>query len=59
MAPLLYHFDAFLMLLLHGFSSVQFTKAQSCPTLCDPMDHSTSDFPVHHQFLELTQTHVR
>ena len=32
---------------------------QSCLTLCDPMDCSTSDFPVHHQCLELTQTHVR
>ena len=27
-------------------------------TLCDPMDCSTPDFPVHHQFLEFTQTHV-
>ena len=32
--------------------------AQSCLTLCDPMDCSTSGFPVHHQLLELTQTHV-
>ena len=32
--------------------------AQSCPTLCDPMDCSTPGFPVHHQLLELTQTHV-
>ena len=32
--------------------------AQSCPTLCDPMDCSTLGFPVHHQLLELTQTHV-
>ena len=31
---------------------------QSCPTLCDPMDCSTPDFPVHHQRPELTQTHV-
>ena len=31
---------------------------QSCPTLCDPMDCSTPGFPVHHQFPELTQTHV-
>ena len=31
---------------------------QSCPTLCDPMDCSTSGFPVHHQLLELAQTHV-
>ena len=31
---------------------------QSCPTLCDHMDCSTSGFPVHHQLLELIQTHV-
>ena len=36
------------------FSSV----TQSCQTLCDPMDYSTPDFPVYHQFLELVQTHV-
>ena len=36
------------------FSSV----AQSCPTLCDPMDCSMPGFPVHHQLPELTQTHV-
>ena len=40
-------------------SSVQFSSvAQSCLTLCDPMDCSTPGFPVHHQLLELTQTHV-
>ena len=32
--------------------------AQSCLTLCDPMNCSTPGFPVHHQLLELTQTHV-
>ena len=32
--------------------------AQSGPTLCDPMDCSTPGFPVHHQLLELAQTHV-
>ena len=32
--------------------------AQSCPTFYDPMDCSTLGFPVHHQLLELTQTHV-
>ena len=37
-------------------SSVQFT--QSCPTLCNPMNHSTPGLPVHHQLLESTQTHV-
>ena len=34
------------------------SAAQSCPTLCDPMDCSTSGFPVHHQLLELAQTDV-
>ena len=32
--------------------------AQSCPTLCDPMNCSMLGFPVHHQLLELTQTHI-
>ena len=32
--------------------------AQSCPTLCDPMNHSTPGLPVHHQLPEFTQTHV-
>ena len=36
------------------FSSV----AQSCPTLCDPMNHSKPGLPVHHQIPEFTQTHV-
>ena len=36
------------------FSSV----AQSCPTLCDPMDCSMPGFPVHHQLSEFTQTQV-
>jgi len=41
------------------FSSVQFSSvAQSCTTLCDPMDHSTPSLPVHHQLPEFTQTHV-
>ena len=31
---------------------------QLCPTLCDPMNHSTPGLPVHHQRLEFTQTHV-
>ena len=42
-----------------GFSSVQFSSvAQSCPTLCDPMNHSRPGLPVHHQLPEFTQTHV-
>ena len=40
-------------------SSVQFSSvAQSCPTLCDPMNCSTPGLPVHHQLPEFTQTHV-
>ena len=31
---------------------------QSCPTLCNPMDCSRPDFPVHHQLPEPAQTHV-
>ena len=39
--------------------SVQFSSvAQSCPTLCDPMDCSTPGLPVYHQLPEFTQTHV-
>ena len=39
------------------FSSVQCSSvAQSCPTLCDPMNRSTPGLPVHHQLLEFTQT---
>ena len=47
----------------YQFSSV----AQSCPTLCDPMNHRgpwgslwphEPGLPVHHQLLESTQTHV-
>ena len=32
--------------------------AQSCPTLCHPMNHSTPGLPVHHQLPEFTETHV-
>ena len=39
--------------------SVQFSSvAQSCPTLCDPMNRSTPGLPVHYQLLEFTQTHI-
>ena len=44
---------------LRQTSSIQFSSvAQSCPTLCDSMDCSTPGFPVHHQLLEFTQTHL-
>ena len=39
--------------------SVQFSSgAQSCPTLCDPMNRSTPGLPVYHQLPEFTQTHA-
>ena len=38
---------------------VQFSSvAQSCPTLCDPMNRSTPGLPVHHKLPEFTQTHA-
>ena len=38
--------------------SVQFSSvAQSCLTLCNPINCSTLGLPVHHQLLEFTQTH--
>ena len=42
------------------FDSVQFSSIQSLShvRLCDPMDCSTSGLPVHHQLLELAQTHI-
>ena len=40
-------------------SSVRFgSVAQSCPILCDPMNHSMPALSVHHQLPEFTQTHV-
>ena len=39
--------------------SVQYSSvAQSCPTLCDPTNHSTPGLPVHHQLPEFTQTYI-
>ena len=41
------------------YGSVQFSSvAQSCLTLCDPMNHSMPGLPVHHQLPEFTQTRV-
>ena len=43
----------------HFPHSIQFSSvAQSCPTLCDPMNRSTPGRPVHHQLPEFSQTHV-
>ena len=39
--------------------SVEFSSvAQTCLTLCDPMNGSTPGLPVHHQLPEFTQTHI-
>ena len=41
------------------FANSQFSSvAQSCPTLCDPMNHSMPGLPVHHHLPEFTQTHI-
>ena len=47
------------MLYESNYMTFQFSSvAQSCPTLCDPMNRSTPGLPVHHQLMEFTQTHV-
>ena len=52
-----YHLSKFHV---YALSSIQFRSvAQSCPTLCDPMNRSTPGLAVHHQLPESTQTHVR
>jgi len=43
--------------ILHLHTQIR-SVAQSCPTLWDPMNHSTPGLPVHHQLPEFTQTHV-
>ena len=41
------------------FTELQFSSVtQSCPTLCNPMNHSMPGLPVHQQLPEFTQTHV-
>jgi len=43
----------------HTHTHIQFSSvAQSCPTLCNPMNLSTPGLPVHHQLQEFRQTHV-
>ena len=40
-------------------NNIQFSSvAQSCLTLCDPMNCSTPGLPVHHQLQEFSQTHI-
>ena len=47
-----------LMLGDNGVSDQFSSVAQSCPTLCHPMNCSTPGLPVHQQLPEFTQTHV-
>ena len=48
-----------LLSLFLDFSSVEFSSlAQSCSTLCNPMNHGMPGLPVHHQLPEFTQTHI-
>ena len=57
MSSTIFHFPNLQIVVNH--LSVQFSSVtQLCPTLCDPMDCSTLGLPVHHQLLELAQTHV-
>ena len=44
--------------LFHGSPNLFSSVTQSCPTLCDHMNHSTPGLPVHHQIPKFTQTHV-
>ena len=53
------HSSVFNILYARVSSMVQVSSvAQSCLTLCNPMNHSAAGLPVHHQLLEFTQTHV-
>ena len=53
----IYLISSYIFISLFEFSSVH-SVAQSCPTLCDPMNCSMPGLPVHHQLLEFTQAHV-
>ena len=54
-----FHCQCFCFILLVSFDSIEFSSiAQSCPTLCNPMNRSMPGLPVHHQLLELTQAPV-
>jgi len=51
-------FPDILVVIIVPVSQSVSSVAQSCPTLCDPMNRSTPGLPVHHQLPEFTQTHV-
>ena len=52
------HFTQAYLILFSSVVKSQFLFAQSCPTLCDPMNYKMPGLPVHHQLPESTQTHV-
>ena len=53
------HFSRAFLSSLYNALMCQFSSvAQSCPTLCDPMNRSTPGLPVHHQLPGFTQTHI-
>ena len=57
--PLRMSLSFYLPLKFSGRVWVQFSSViQSCPTLCEPMNHIVPGLPVHHQLLESTQIHV-
>ena len=51
--------DTIYIISTRAWSALQFSSvSQSCPTLCNPMRHSTPGLPVHHPLLEYTQTYI-
>ena len=52
---MLFQFCRFFFLSLFLF---QFSSVTQCRTLCDPMNRSTPDLPIHHQLPKFTQTHI-
>ena len=42
----------------HRNTQLSYAQSQLCPTLCNPMNHSTPGLPVHHQLPEFTQTNL-
>ena len=53
-----HYFECFLCVNTDNGHNQLNSVAQPCLTVCDPMDCSSSGFPVHHQLPERTQTHV-
>ena len=57
--PQIYYLSMLILFVQFSSISVQFNSVQSLsPTLCDPMNCNMPGYPVHHQLLEIIQTHV-